>query len=131
MNTPHRILNPQALLSLYDEFPSLKGSEIIEILFKRDEPRVSVKIMTSNKPIRTPTRWPQSFDVIYLAMSFIGTRKISQHGWGRANIVDQFDIENSSDSVSVRISCKNDFSLSFDCDWISVDSLAPGSIGTP
>ncbi|CAN7672943.1 immunity 50 family protein [Variovorax paradoxus] len=131
MNTPNRIINPQALLSMYEEFPSLNGSEIMEILFKRDEPRVSMKIMTSNKPEKTPARWPQGFDVVYLGISFIGVKKITQSGWGHTNTVDQFNIENPNDSVSVRISCKNDFSFSFDCDWISVDSLAPGSVGTP
>lgn len=131
MNIPHRILNPQTLFSVYGEFPSLNGSEIVEILLKRDEPRVSIKIMTGNKPKNAPARWPRSFDVIYLGISFIGAKKITQTGWGHTNTVDKFNIENSSDSASVLISCKNDFSFSFDCDWISVDSLVPGSIGTP
>lgn len=131
MNIPYGILNPQALLSLYEEFPSLNGCEVMEILFKRDEPKVSIKIMTGDKPKHIPVRWPQSFDVIYLGISFVGVRSIVQRGWGHANIVDQFKIEKSSDSASLLISCSNDFSLSFDCDWISVDSVVPGSIGTP
>ncbi|MDP9964363.1 hypothetical protein J2W37_002083 [Variovorax paradoxus] len=131
MNASHRILNPQALLSLYGEFPHLNDSEIIEILLKRDEPKVSLKIMTNKKPKNTPAKWPQSYDVIYLGISFIGVKKMTASSWEHANIVDQFSIRDSEDSVSVRISCKKDFSIFIDCDWISVDSLVPGTIGGP
>ena len=91
MNSPKKMLNPQALLSLYGEFPSLSGAEIIEFFLKRDEPRVLMKIMTESKPKDVPARWPEKYDVIYLSLSFIGTREITASGWGQSNIMDRFD----------------------------------------
>lgn len=131
MNVHQRFLNPQALLSLYGEFPSLIDSEIIEFLLKRDEPRVSMKIMIKSKPKKAPARWSKNYDIVYLGISFIGAKRIITSGWGHTNIVNQFDAKNSDDLVSVHISCEKDISISFDCDWISIDSLTPGKTGSP
>lgn len=43
-----KVMNPQALTSMYGEVPDFAGSEISEINFKRDEPRVSIKFLTQN-----------------------------------------------------------------------------------
>ncbi|WP_093222440.1 MULTISPECIES: immunity 50 family protein [unclassified Variovorax] len=131
MNLQKKILNPQALSSLYEGFPSLDDSEIMEVTMKRDEPRVLIKFMIDNKPARPPARWPENYDVVYLALSFIGVRKFSATGWQKKNVATQFLLKNIDDLVSVCISGKEDLSVSFDCDWISVESVVPGSIGSP
>ncbi|WP_093301823.1 immunity 50 family protein [Variovorax sp. NFACC27] len=131
MNLPRKMLNPQALLSLYGEFPSLSGSEIIEFLLRRDEPHALIKVMTESKPKYAPVRWPKNYDVIYLGFSFIGVKRMAASNWGRANVVDQFEFEEMDALMSIRVSCKNGFSISLDCDWISIDSVVPGCIGSP
>ncbi|WP_395316828.1 immunity 50 family protein [Variovorax sp. UC74_104] len=131
MISPQKILNPQALISLYGEFPSLIGSEITEFALKRDEPNALIKIMTEGKPKYAPVRWPEDYDVVYLGLSFIGIKKMAASNWGRANVVDQFELEEVGGLMAVRVSCENGLSISFDCDWISIDSVVPGSIGSP
>lgn len=130
MNDYQKFLNPQALLALYGDFSPLDDSEVFEVLLKRDEPRVSIKLMTKKKPKNPPDRWSQDYDAIYLGISFIGVQKITANDWGHSNTVGQFSIENSVDRASVRMSCKENFSITFDCDWISIDSLIPGNVGT-
>jgi len=90
-----------------------------------------MKIMTKSKPKDVPARWPEKYDVIYLSLSFIGAREITASGWGQSNIIDRFDFDETDDLLSVRIFCEQGVSICFDCDWIAVDGLIPGSIGSP
>ena len=87
--------------------------------------------MTSNKPKSVPARWSENYDVIFLGISFIGAKEVVASGWGVTNIASTFDVENLGDRASVRISDEKEFSISFDCDWISIESVVPGIIGKP
>jgi hypothetical protein len=126
----HRVLNPQALLSLYGGFPSLVDSELIEISVKRDEPRLQVKLMTREKPNNPSPRWPAEYDVVYLGISFIGTRNISILNWGHGNTVEKFDVTGESE-LTVSVSCKEGSTASFNCDWISIQTVTPGTVENP
>ncbi|WP_354352382.1 immunity 50 family protein [Variovorax boronicumulans] len=130
MNDYQKILNPQAVLALYGNFSPLSDSEVLEILLKRDEPRVSIKLMTEKKPVNPPARWAEAYDVIYLGISFLGVRNLVAAGWDHKNSVNQISIQTSNGLVSVHIYCIEGFSMIFDCEWISIDSLVPGNIGT-
>ncbi|WP_244115374.1 Imm50 family immunity protein [Burkholderia contaminans] len=51
--------------------------------------------------------------------------------WGSKNIVDEVDLKDDSDRVSVRFSCKNQAVLKFSCDWIRIESVSFGYVGSP
>ncbi|WP_247682130.1 immunity 50 family protein [Burkholderia sp. Tr-862] len=126
-----KIMNPQAITSIYGEFPSLVEAELTEVRVARDEPRISIRVATKRKPIKQPARWPQNFDEVYIEISFIGVSDFSFCQWGRENIVDEVDLKDIDDRVSVRFSCKNNVALKFSCDWIRIESVACGIVGSP
>lgn len=58
MSLIQRIMNSQALTALYENDAPLNGAEIAEIQLRGDEPRLSVRIMSTKKPLSPPIRWP-------------------------------------------------------------------------
>jgi len=131
MNTTTKVMNPQAITSIYGEFPSLVGTELTEVRVARDEPRISIRLATGKKPTKHPTRWPQNYDEVYIGISFIGVSDLSFCQWGCKNIVDEVDLKDIDDRVFVRFSCKNNVALKFSCDWIRIESVACGFVGSP
>lgn len=126
-----KIMNPQAITSIYGEFPSLVEAELTEVRVARDEPRISIRVATKRKPIKPPVRWPQNFDEVYIGISFIGVSDFSFCQWGRENIIDEVDLKDIDVRVSVRFSCKNHVALKFTCDWIRIESVTCGLVGSP
>lgn len=108
----------------------MSDSEVLEVLLKRDEPRVSIKLMTEKKPKNPPARWAKTCDVIYLGVSFLGVKKLVVTDWDHTNTMSQIDIQTADDVASAHIHCIEGFSMAFNCEWISIDSLVPGSIGS-
>ncbi len=130
VNDYQKILNPQALLALYGDFSPLSDSEVLEILLKRDEPRVSIKLMTEKRPRNPPARLARAYDVIYLGVSYLGVKKLVATDWDHQNTVSRLSIQTSNGLASVHMHCIKGFSMIFDCEWVSIDRLVPGSIGT-
>ncbi|WP_422110892.1 Imm50 family immunity protein [Burkholderia ambifaria] len=83
MNTITKVMNPQAITSIYGEFPSLVGTELTEVRVARDEPRISIRLATGQKPTKHPTRWPQNYDEVYIGISFVGVCDFSFFQWGQ------------------------------------------------
>ncbi|WP_350029816.1 immunity 50 family protein [Caballeronia sp. INDeC2] len=131
MTTTARILNPQAVVSTYGDFPSLRGARLTEARFKEGEPRLLVKLVTGQKPKSPPRRWPKDYDQVYLELSFIGIRGMRFEQWAHDNIVDTFDFEDVGESVVVRVKCLSGTELAFLCDWINIESITHGYLGTP
>ncbi|RQS04887.1 hypothetical protein DIE07_27915 [Burkholderia sp. Bp9002] len=123
-------MNPQAITSMYGEFPSLGGSELTDIHIKRDEPRVLVKLVTKEKPTNCPKRWPKDYDEVFIEFSFIGVGHLSFDQWGHENIIDELELKDVDERVAVRFSCKNQAVLKFSCDWIRIESIAYGFVGS-
>jgi len=126
-----KIMNPQAITSIYGEFPSLVEAELTEVRITRDEPRISIRVATKRKPIKPPVRWLQNFDEVYIEISFIGASDFSFCQWGHENIIDEVDLKDIDDRVSVRFSCKNHVALKFTSDWIRIESVTCGLVGSP
>ncbi|WP_448168041.1 immunity 50 family protein [Burkholderia ambifaria] len=130
MNTTTKVMNPQAITSIYGEFPSLVGTELTEVRVARDEPRISIRLATGQKPTKHPTRWPQNYDEVYIGISFVGVCDFSFFQWWQKNIVEEVDLKDMDDRVSVRFSCKNQVALKFSCDWIRIEGVAWGYVGS-
>ncbi len=131
MNTHNRVMNPQALTSLYGDFPSFDGAELIVANFRCDDPLLSVKFVTRDKPKVSPKRWPDHYDEVIIELSFIGVSRLLLRNWGCKNLIDRFELKLVDDHASVRISCENEAALEFLCDWIRIESVAYGFVGTP
>ncbi|MGN3960353.1 immunity 50 family protein [Burkholderia gladioli] len=130
MSLIQRIMNPQALTALYGRNAPLDGAEIVEVLLKRDEPRLSVRIMTTQKPLSQPNRWPKDYDVVYLSLSFIGVCDLSIGNWGHDNIVATFISTVADNIASITINCKEGASIAFKCDWVRMEGVTPGHLGS-
>ena len=126
-----KVMNPQALTSMYEGVPNFLDSEISEVNFKRDEPRLSVKLITQNKPRKSPAKWPEKYDQVCVELSFIGSRCVSFSEWGHENVVCEMLFDVVDDFVTVTILCANKSRLKFTCDWVRVESVRYGLIGTP
>lgn len=131
MNTHNKVMNPQALTSLYGDFPSFDGAELIAAHFRCDDPLLTVKFVTKEKPATSPKRWPHRYDEVIIELSFIGVRRLLLHNWGYKNIVDIFELNLVGDCASIRISCENKATLEFFCDWIRVEGVTYGHTGNP
>jgi hypothetical protein len=129
MSLIQRIMNPQALTMLYGSDAPFDGAEIIEIQLKRDEPRVSLTIMTTQKPLSHPNRWPEDYDVVYLNFSFIGVFDLSISGWGYDNTIASFASTVVGDISSILINCKEGASVVFKCGWVRVEGVSYGYLG--
>ncbi|BBQ01385.1 hypothetical protein BSFA1_65130 (plasmid) [Burkholderia sp. SFA1] len=125
-----RILNPQAVASTYGDFPSLRGARLTEVRFKEGEPRLLVKLVTDQKPKLPPRRWPKDYDQVYLELSFIGARGVRFEQWGHNNIVDTLDFEDVGESAVAKVKCLSGTELTFLCDWINIESVTHGYLGT-
>ncbi|GMG92742.1 immunity 50 family protein [Cupriavidus metallidurans] len=130
MSLIQRIVNPQALTALYGSEVPLVGAEIVEVHLKRDEPRLSVRIMTTRKPLSQPNRWPKDYDVVYLGLSFIGVSGISIDGWGHDNMVATFESTITDNVASIEINCKEGLSIELKCDWVRVEGVTYGNLGS-
>ncbi len=131
MNTHERVMNPQALISLYGDFPSFDGAELIGANFRCDDPLLIAKFVTRTKPKVTPKRWPSHYDEVIIELSFIGVSHLLLRNWGYNNSINKFELKLVGDHASVRISCENEAALEFLCDWIRIESVAYGFVGSP
>ncbi|MDS0794830.1 immunity 50 family protein [Burkholderia pseudomultivorans] len=129
MSLIQRIMNPQALTALYGSDVPLDGAEIVEVRLGRDEPRLSVRIMTARKPLSPPSRWPTDYDVVYLNLSFIGASDLSLEGWGRDNVIATFSSTVTDNGMSITIHCREGVSIALKCDWVRVEGVAYGYLG--
>lgn len=126
-----RVMNPQALTSLYGNFPSLEGSELIAVNFRRDDPLLTAKFATTRKPTVSPKRWPQHYDEVIIEFSFIAVDRLSFREWGHRNSITGFGCRSVDARASVQIFCDNGAALEFLCDWIRIESVNYGLTGTP
>ncbi|AJK50763.1 immunity 50 family protein [Burkholderia plantarii] len=130
MSLIQRIMNPQALTALYGNDAPLAGASIVEVQLKRDEPRLSMRIMITQKPLSQPNRWPKDYDVVYINLSFIGVSGLSIGEWGHDNIVATFVSTVTDNDVSIKINCKEGASIALKCDWVRVEGITYGYLGS-
>ncbi|WP_224796146.1 Imm50 family immunity protein, partial [Bacillus pseudomycoides] len=64
-----KILNPQALISIFGMIPEFEQSELLDVHLKRDGPTLVIRIMTKEPVENKPKRW-NKWDVIYIEISF-------------------------------------------------------------
>lgn len=126
-----RFMNPQALTAMYDGIPSFVGTEVLEVVFKQDGPSIFVRIMTKEKPLKKPSKWPGIYDVVHLQISFGAVEVLNFSKWGRDNIVLEASGYPLDGREGLRLNFENQCQLEFSYDWARVESINYGLIGNP
>lgn len=130
MNFPN-VMNPQALTTIHGGMPNFLGSDITEVNFRRDEPRLSIKLVTREKPENSPVKWPRNYDAVYIELSFIGSKCIDFSEWGYENVICDISFDVVDEAVAIKIRCVDNSRLKFTCDLVRVESVRHGLTGTP
>ena len=123
-----KIMNYQAFIGVFGNIPDLVNSELLEVEIKRDGPTVFIKILTIEKVITKPKRW-DTWDVIYIDMSFLGVKNLEINGLGTNNIINQFEIKDSGEYGELEIKCNNEMHIKCLFDWARIENISPGLIG--
>ncbi|WP_420482306.1 Imm50 family immunity protein, partial [Bacillus pseudomycoides] len=60
-----KILNPQALISIFGMISEFEQSELLDVQLRRDGPTLVIQLMTKEPVENKPKRW-NKWDVIYI-----------------------------------------------------------------
>ena len=125
-----KFLNPQALTSIFGNIPVFEGSELVDIQLKRDGPILFMTLMTKEEVKTKPKRWDH-WDVVYIQLSFLTIRNLDIKGWGKDNIVTQFELSDNMENNSLEIKGNNGLRINTNFEWVNVEKVTPGLIGLP
>jgi len=125
-----KILNPQALISIFGKIPKFEDAELLEVCLKRDGPTLVIQLMTKENVEHKPKRW-NKLDVIYVEISFFTIRNLIIENLGTENIIEHFEISTTSEGSLLKIKCKNQMIVETLFDWARIEGVTPGLIGLP
>ncbi|PFM03850.1 hypothetical protein COC45_13360 [Bacillus cereus] len=125
-----KILNPQALISIFGKVPKFEEAELLEVCLKRDGPTLVIQLMTNENVEHKPKRW-NKLDVIYVEISFFTIRNLIIENLGTENIIEHFEISTTSEGSLLKIKCKNQMIVESLFDWARIEGVNPGLIGLP
>ncbi|MBJ8081757.1 immunity 50 family protein [Bacillus cereus group sp. N14] len=125
-----KILNPQALISIFGKVPKFEDAELLEVCLKRDGPTLVTQLMTKENVEHKPKRW-NNRDVIYVEISFFTIRNLTIESLGTENIIEHFEISTTSEGSLLKIKCKNQMIVETLFDWARIEGVTPGLIGLP
>jgi len=125
-----KILNPQALISIFGKVPKFEDAELLEVCLKRDGPTLVIQLMTKENVEYKPKRW-NKWDVIYVEISFFTIRNLTIESLGTENIIEHFEISTTSEGSLLKIKCKNQMIVETLFDWARIEGVTPGLIGLP
>ncbi|ENQ3105774.1 immunity 50 family protein [Bacillus cereus] len=128
MSNPFKVLNPQALISVFGKIPKFEESELLDVCLKRDGPTLVIQLMTKEHVENKPKRW-NKWDVIYIEIAFFTIRNLTIEGLGAENIIDHFEIHTTEEGSLLKIKCKNQMIVECLFEWARVEGVTPGLIG--
>ncbi|PEE38090.1 immunity 50 family protein [Bacillus pseudomycoides] len=101
-----KILNPQALISIFGMIPEFEQSELLDVQLRRDGPTLVIRLMTKEPVENKPKRW-NKWDVIYIEISFFCIQDLIIKDIGTDNIIHQFEINAIEEEGQLKIRCRN------------------------
>ncbi|MBU8788364.1 MULTISPECIES: immunity 50 family protein [Bacillus] len=122
-----KFMNPQAMTNIFGDMPEFTGSELMSVELRRDGPCLLIRLMTEEKVENKPKRWDK-WDVIYIDMSFIGVRHLNIKDIGTDNIINQFEIDETANSLKIK--CLNQMQIECIFEWERIDRISPGLLDT-
>jgi hypothetical protein len=70
--------------------------------------------------------------VVYIELTFIGTRNLVINGLGTENQILKFEMADGKEEDAIlQIVCNNQMQISCSFDWARVEQISPGLIGLP
>ncbi|WP_410983060.1 immunity 50 family protein [Bacillus cereus] len=124
-----KILNPQALISIFGMIPEFEQSELLEVHLRRDGPNIVIRLMTKETVENKPKRW-NKWDVIYIEISFFCIQNLKIKDMGTNNIIEQFEIDAIEEEGLLKIKCRNQMQVECLFSWAKIEKITPGLIGT-
>lgn len=114
--------NPQAILSLYDDAPSLKNVYIVEVKLCQDGPRVELRANIDQFPTYPPKRWEShGYNTTQVQLSLISLYSIDISAWSSQNWAD-INIERREGRTEFTAHGSG-CHLEVLCDFITIDSI--------
>lgn len=123
-----RIMNHQALTTIFGEFPTFVHSEVLDVQLQRDGPTLSIRLLTKELVRNKPKRWSE-WDVVYVELSFFSVQNLKIIDYGTNNTIVQFKVKNTEEEGVLNITCDNGMTITCTFDWIRVEKITPGLIG--
>lgn len=125
-----RIMNPQALISVFGNIPRLNNSELVEVKLRRDGATLFIRLLVKEIAETKPKRW-SAYDVIYVDFSFFVIKDLSINGFGTYNQIDKLDIIDDGKKGTLDIVCSNNIYIKCSFDWAKIEQIIPGLTGSP
>lgn len=119
------IANPQSVLDLYHEPPSLVQVDLFNIEMSRDGPLIRLTIGLDGFPSRPSPRWRRiEANAVTLELLLFGTEAVRLDGWSTTNFVNIEIQRFSHDMLLVQVSGPT-CALNCRCAYIRVDAITP------
>lgn len=125
-----KIINSQALTSVFGCVPDFIGSELMDIRIRSFQRTIVIHLMTTQTVKNTPKRWGK-FDVVYVEISLFDIRNLLVNGDISSNSIIQFDLKDLQNDGLLEIKCDNRMQVKCSFDWARVEEIIPGLIGQP
>ena len=123
-----KILNPQALISIFGMISEFEQSELLDVQLRRDGPTLVIRLMTKEPVENKPKRW-NKWDVIYIEISFFCIQDLIIKDIGTDNIIHQFEINAIEEEGQLKIRCRNQMQVECLFGWAKIEKITPGLIG--
>ncbi|CAI8759603.1 MULTISPECIES: immunity 50 family protein [Bacillus] len=123
-----KILNPQALISIFGMISEFEQSELLDVQLRRDGPTLVIRLMTKEPVENKPKRW-NKWDVIYIEISFFCIQDLIIKDIGTDNIIHQFEINAIEEEGQLKIKCRNQMQVECLFGWAKIEKITPGLIG--
>jgi len=85
MNWHEALINPEALMSLYDSIPDLDKVKLFEIRLS-DRKSIFLRFDLSRFPDRSPRKWNKSFDTAQIELELLPIHNIAIKKWGSPDV---------------------------------------------
>lgn len=125
-----KIMNSQALTSIFGCVPDFIGSELMDIRIRSFKRTIVIQLMTTQPVQNKPKRWGK-WDVVYIEISLFDIRNLALNGDISSNSIIQFDLKESGKEGLLQIRCNNQMNIKCSFDWARVEQITPGLIGSP
>lgn len=129
MVNTNKIMNPQALTSIFGCIPDFVGSELIDIKIRSFKRTIIIQLMTTQPVKNKPKRWDK-WDVIYIEISLFDIRNLAINGDISSNSIIYFELVETEDEGSLEIKCDNQMQIKCSFDWARVEQVTSGLIGS-
>jgi hypothetical protein len=119
------IANPQSVLGLYHEPPSLAQVDLFNIEMSRDGPLIRLKIGLDEFPSRPSPRWRRiEANAVTLELLLVGAERVRLDGWSTTNVVNIEIQRLSCDMLQAEVSGPTCV-LNCKCAYVYVEAVTP------